>query len=862
MSADPYLIQLQPGDSDVTRDLAIQRWLTAIYNAVSSGGGGSVPSIAAYSAYVNNTNASAVPTAAQVLFLGTPGYTETNINTFAVQQTGNISSYFQWSLQNQNAGSTSSADLVIGGDLETASTYFLNAGWNSSGFTGSGAFNKANSGYITTTSGDLAIGTTTANAIHFVVNSGTTDAVTVNTAAASTPWMLLPGTWFTGGNASTNWPQLYLRPSGTTDPTFNANGTGFGINAPSGFTGNLIAAYLNGATTEFTVSSAGVVSANGSYLAPLGSAANPVFAFSAATTTGIYSSNPGIGFSVAGSSVGTFTATGWNNATNSFTFGGGSSFADVGAGNPTINAPSGKQFVVTVGGTNLLTATATSLTWANLFSTGATAYTYGALPSGTGINGLAFTTPAQTYTVTGTNTASYVAGSYFGIPTITNPSVGTATTAATLYVAGAPVAAGSQVLTNPYSLYVAGGPVYMNSNITTPYGLFAKNINLNQGGNNGSAWGASGNLFQVSSSTSQDTSTAASGTATLETFSSFAAPILSATNTSVTTTEAATVYIGGAPTAGTNQTITRAHSLAIVDSTSAASSITGGFVIANTLGTAATSVGIGGGNINAGGTLTVGGTSTFTGATTHNNAVTINGAAGTTALTITNTARTSGVLPYIKWTIPTDTGLTAATEAPGIVGVTGTRTWATTGTVALQREVLFVAPTYASASASQTFTIAATVAISGAPIQGTNAVLTNPLALYVQGGTSWFAGPILATSASGAIGYATGQSAGSTVVQATSRTTGVTLNNPTGAITLFSTTTTAGQVTTFVLSNTTIGASDTLVLGVKGAFTGIYFFSYAITAAGSASINVYTPAAVGSAEAPVIQYAVVKGSAN
>ena len=267
MSADPYLIQLQPGDSDVTRDLAIQRWLTAIYNAVSSGGGGSVPSIAAYSAYVNNTNASAVPTAAQVLFLGTPGYTETNINTFAVQQTGNISSYFQWSLQNQNAGSTSSADLVIGGDLETASTYFLNAGWNSSGFAGSGSLNKPSSGYITTTSGDLALGTTTANAIHFVVNSGTTDAMTINTAAASTPWLLLPGAWYTSGNASTNWPQLLVQPSGTTSSAWSTGGTGLGVNAASGFAGNLVDYQLNGAS-KFNVDYQGNVNITGASYGP------------------------------------------------------------------------------------------------------------------------------------------------------------------------------------------------------------------------------------------------------------------------------------------------------------------------------------------------------------------------------------------------------------------------------------------------------------------------------------------------------------------------------------------------------------------------------------------------------------------
>ena len=46
----------------------------------------------------------------------------------------------------------------------------------SSGFTGSGSFNLPNAVYMTSNNGDLSIGTLTANAIHFVVNSGATDA--------------------------------------------------------------------------------------------------------------------------------------------------------------------------------------------------------------------------------------------------------------------------------------------------------------------------------------------------------------------------------------------------------------------------------------------------------------------------------------------------------------------------------------------------------------------------------------------------------------------------------------------------------------------------------------------------------------
>ena len=50
---------------------------------------------------------------------------------------------------------------------------------NGPGFTGSGAFFTPNTVYLTATGADLALGTTSANAIHFVVSNGTTDAMTI-----------------------------------------------------------------------------------------------------------------------------------------------------------------------------------------------------------------------------------------------------------------------------------------------------------------------------------------------------------------------------------------------------------------------------------------------------------------------------------------------------------------------------------------------------------------------------------------------------------------------------------------------------------------------------------------------------------
>lgn len=65
----------------------------------------------------------------------------------------------------------------------------------------------------------------------------------------------------------------------------------------------------------------------------------------------------------------------------------------------------------------------------------------------------------------------------------------------------------------------------------------------------------------TSTGTYTDTSTAASGTVSHGTIAAFDNPAIAAFNTSVTYTNASTVYIDGAPTNGTNVTITNAFAL-------------------------------------------------------------------------------------------------------------------------------------------------------------------------------------------------------------------------------------------------------------------------------------------------------------
>ena len=114
---------------------------------------------------------------------GTLGYSDTGIfSSFTLSQ----NSYNQMILQNMNSGAAASADFIVSNNNGTATTYYGDFGINSSGFTGSGSLNLANAVYLYSNSGDLVLGTATSNAVHFVINGGTTDAVVIATTGKTT----------------------------------------------------------------------------------------------------------------------------------------------------------------------------------------------------------------------------------------------------------------------------------------------------------------------------------------------------------------------------------------------------------------------------------------------------------------------------------------------------------------------------------------------------------------------------------------------------------------------------------------------------------------------------------------------------
>lgn len=122
-------------------------------------------------------------------------------------------------------------------------------------------------------------------------------------------------------------------------------------------------------------------------------------------------------------------------------------------------------------------------------------------------------------------------------------------------------------------------------------------------------------------------------------------------------------------------------------------------------------------------------------------------------------------------------------------------------------------------------------------------------------------GSITTNSASEGIGYRTGS--GGTVTQATSRTTGVTLNTMTGLITCNSTSLAAGAEAAFVVTNSSVAATDTVIVNVVSSSTGTPVAFVTAVSAGSFTVTLSNlHASTADTTADTIRFTVIKSVSN
>lgn len=146
---------------------------------------------------------------------------------------------------------------------------------------------------------------------------------------------------------------------------------------------------------------------------------------------------------------------------------------------------------------------------------------------------------------------------------------------------------------------------------------------------------------------------------------------------------------------------------------------------------------------------------------------------------------------------------------------------------------------------------ASAVAITGGDIDGVDIGAGTPGTVNATSVTS--TGGI--TSSGGGIGYTSG--AGGTITQLTSKATGVTLNELCGLITMNAASLAAATTVSFTLTNSTIAATDILIMNQTAGTLGSYLLN-ASCASGSVTISVRNITAAALAEAVGIRFAVIK----
>jgi hypothetical protein len=111
---------------------------------------------------------------------------------------------------------------------------------NSSGFSGTGSLGAANNVYLTATTVDLALGTTTSNNIHFVIGGSSTDAMTINTSGA----VAVNGSYGTSGQVLTSGGSSAV-PTWTTPISTSTANNFTALQTFTGTTTNLSSKFLN-----------------------------------------------------------------------------------------------------------------------------------------------------------------------------------------------------------------------------------------------------------------------------------------------------------------------------------------------------------------------------------------------------------------------------------------------------------------------------------------------------------------------------------------------------------------------------------------------------------------------------------------
>jgi len=620
----------------------------------------------------------------------TPSTTSLTPNIMTIQGTGTASSGSQnWvSIQPtiSQSGTANSTALMVQPFYNTTGSglsYLINAGTNSAG-SGAGTYTPL---FQVDRFGRAGIKTTAANTVLSIGGgAGSINAWGTSGAVVS----VLAGTTADNSTAANATVGTVTAANSFGVPSFaasNANVTyttaaNVYIAGPPG----------NGSNVNITTSNAlYVASGNSAFLGGISTRGdnNPGasnFFTPGSTSAALFSGYSGLTF---GGTSSVYSRAGFNGNSNSTLSTAGSNYTNIIAGS--------SPLTTAASGTHALLANAVINPLGAVTSGGAAVTNTASLY----VNGNASATVSgQNYALwvdAGTNTASSGTQTFAAI----TPTIAQSSTAGYSALQIAPfessVGSGGRYLINAGTNSAAsGGGLFTQRFSVASNGRMALGtnnlnaiFNINTSATN-NAWGTTGQLFNVSASTLTDNSTAAGATvATTTVANSIGTPTITASNATsgspVTYTNAANLYIQGAPGAGANTTITNPWALYVQ----------------------------GGNNFMGPGTTLIGNGSLI--ANSNPKLLINSGATGPNTTTY-------GVQFHSNNNSYTDNSTAASGTAAFVTGNS------------------FYAPTFAASNTGVTYTTGATVYIQGAPAAGTNATISNNYALYVAGGNSNFNG--------------------------------------------------------------------------------------------------------------------------
>lgn len=183
------------------------------------------------------------------------------LNTVTISSIFTLSAFTGTQCLHEVAGvvGVTGADCGSGGGGGGGSFSAITTGTNTNALTvgSGGTLNFSGSGTINASSlgGNAAANFATLAGVQSFTAAQTNS---VN-GAASTAAQAFTGAPYSAGTATTNFPLVYIN-SGTGPTSFSTAGTAFGINGPSGFTGNLMDLHLNGGASLYSVNYQGLLS--------------------------------------------------------------------------------------------------------------------------------------------------------------------------------------------------------------------------------------------------------------------------------------------------------------------------------------------------------------------------------------------------------------------------------------------------------------------------------------------------------------------------------------------------------------------------------------------------------------------------